>query len=47
MADFDRAIELDPRNVEARLNRGNLWHDKGRFEEAIMSTLRNQPEENR
>ena len=28
MADFDRAIELDPRIVEARLNHGSAGHDK-------------------
>jgi tetratricopeptide (TPR) repeat protein len=36
MADFDRAIELNPRNVLARVSRGRCWRRKGRLDLAIV-----------
>lgn len=35
VAAYERAIELDPRHIDARVNLGRLFHAAGRFVEAI------------
>ena len=35
LADFDKAIELNPNRFEAYFNRGNLLFDKKRYDKAI------------
>jgi len=35
VAAYERAIELDPRHVDARINLGRLFHAAGRFSDAI------------
>src|SRR5262249_10247768 len=35
LPDLDRAIELDPRMADAYLNRGIVWHQLGRHDEAL------------
>jgi tetratricopeptide (TPR) repeat protein len=35
IADYNRALELEPRNVPARYSRGNAYGKQGRHEQAI------------
>ena len=35
LADFDRAIALEPNNAKYYDNRGNIWRDSGRFDRAV------------
>ncbi len=35
LADFDRAIALEPDNANYYDNRGNVWRDRGRFDRAV------------
>jgi tetratricopeptide (TPR) repeat protein len=35
IADYSRALEIEPRNVPAYYSRGNAYGEKGLFEEAI------------
>jgi tetratricopeptide (TPR) repeat protein len=37
LADYDRAIELDPKYAEAHMNRGSALHKLGRVEEALAA----------
>ncbi|HZS09949.1 MAG TPA: tetratricopeptide repeat protein [Blastocatellia bacterium] len=40
IADFDRALAVKPRFVEALIHRGNAWHLKGESEKAIADFSR-------
>ena len=37
LADFDKAIQLDPNFAPAHNNRGLAWYDKKNYERAIAS----------
>jgi Tfp pilus assembly protein PilF len=36
IANYDEAIRLDPKYVNAYNNRGNAWHEKGEYDRAIV-----------
>lgn len=37
IADYSKAVEIDPRNYMAYTNRGNVWKDKGEWDKAIAA----------
>jgi lipoprotein NlpI len=46
MKDFDEALRLNPKYAPALNNRGNVWHDKGDYDQAIAdydAALRVEP----